>query len=741
MIEKIRVQDVATFSNGVQVIDELKKLNFIYGGNGTGKTTISNIIENSKQFQSCDITWKDNIEMETFVYNRDFVERNFKEKIPGVFTLGETQGNTLQKIETATSEMKRLKSEIAELTNTLQGTDGNSGKRGKLTELETTYTNRFWELKQKYDDKLASGLKGVRNSKEMFKAKVLEKADLNNVTLLQIDTLAENVKKIFSSSISKVNKIDEVNLEILLSLESEAILKKRIIGKEDIDIAAMYNKLSNSDWVHQGVSYYNANDGLCPFCQQMTETQFSKSLSEYFDETFEQDNVAIDTLIRRYTNESEQMKQRVQRLIDLQLEFLDNEKLQTEKRTLDSLVEINIRRLEQKKKEMSREIELDTLTNSSEILKELIVSANGKIEKNNIIYNDLDTEKEALTKQIWKFITEELKNDISDYKCKKQELQDAIKSLEEQINVKGREQKDKESELRDLEKEKTSIQPTLDALNSSLRTFGFQNFKLGAGKEENTYRLIRADGADAQKTLSEGERNFVTFLYFYYLLRGSQSESGFNSDKIVVFDDPVSSLDSDVLFIVSTLIRELAVGMLQNDNEVVKQMFVLTHSVYFHKEVTYTPQRLSKKVKGEMGFWLIKKRNSISTIERHDFNPIQTTYELLWSEVRAAPEARNSTTIRNTLRRILESYFKWLGDSSIEDLHKNFEGEEKIVFQSLCSWLNAGSHDAFHDEHDTAWDSTDVERGLEVFRKIFNERGQINHYNMMMKISVEEETD
>ena len=53
--------------------------------------------------------------------------------------------------------------------------------------------------------------------------------------------------------------------------------------------------------------------------------------------------------------------------------------------------------------------------------------------------------------------------------------------------------------------------------------------------------------------MSEGEKTFVTFLYFYHLLKGSESDSGMTTDRIVVFDDPVSSLDSDVLFIVSRL--------------------------------------------------------------------------------------------------------------------------------------------------------------------------------------------
>ncbi|MBR8644248.1 AAA family ATPase [[Brevibacterium] frigoritolerans] len=36
----------------------------------------------------------------------------------------------------------------------------------------------------------------------------------------------------------------------------------------------------------------------------------------------------------------------------------------------------------------------------------------------------------------------------------------------------------------------------------------------------------------------------MTFLYFYQLLKGSNSKEDINTEKVVVIDDPISSLDS-----------------------------------------------------------------------------------------------------------------------------------------------------------------------------------------------------
>ena len=47
MIESISIKKVATYDDtGVQ-INDLKKVNFIYGANASGKTTISNYLYNS----------------------------------------------------------------------------------------------------------------------------------------------------------------------------------------------------------------------------------------------------------------------------------------------------------------------------------------------------------------------------------------------------------------------------------------------------------------------------------------------------------------------------------------------------------------------------------------------------------------------------------------------------------------------------------------------------------------------
>ncbi|HGW3337472.1 AAA family ATPase [Staphylococcus aureus] len=72
----------------------------------------------------------------------------------------------------------------------------------------------------------------------------------------------------------------------------------------------------------------------------------------------------------------------------------------------------------------------------------------------------------------------------------------------------------------------------------------------------------------------------INFIY------GSHESTSVTSNKIVIIDDPISSLDSNVLFIVSTLVKNL-INDCRNNKNGIQQIFNLTHNIYFHKEITF----------------------------------------------------------------------------------------------------------------------------------------------------------
>lgn len=729
MIESLSISKVATYAETPEVMSPLKKVNFVFGSNGAGKTTIGRLIADATSFPECSVSWRGGTPLQTLVYNRDFVDRNFKpsEDLKGVFTLGEEQVGVLEKIAQLKLARDALTKKIEGWNEALGGKDGVGGKRGEMIALDASFKEKCWGQKIKYDSRFQKAFEGVRNSSEKFKDRMLEHV-ASASDLLPLSDLVKRADAVFGQAPVLESLVPTINAASLLSHEDNPVLKKKIVGKGDVDIAAMINKLGNSDWVKEGIQFFDKNDGICPFCQQATEEAFSKSLEEYFDETFVGDTKKIEELEASYREDADNLRQKIAEIASNPNKFLDVEKLDIEREILDGKLTINYQRILEKRREPSHSVQLDSIEGVIGAIEALISSANSQISDHNRMVQNISSERQKLVAQVWRFVVEEIRADITAYQATRGNLAKAIKGLDDQIEQATKDRSSKTSEIRELEKNTTSVQPTVDAINQLLKSFGFHGFSIANVAGTTAYRLIRADGTEAMRTLSEGEKTFVTFLYFFQLIKGSETESGITTDRVVVFDDPVSSLDSDILFIVGTLIKGVFLDVREGRGQV-KQVFVLTHNVYFHKEVTFNPDRRQRRAIGDETFWVVRKADHVSKLESYPANPIKTSYELLWEEVRR-PD-RSNLTIQNTLRRILENYFKILGGVDPDTICAAFEGREKLICKSLFSWVNDGSHFA-HDDIFVS-DGATAEIYLEVFKNIFSKLKHDAHYRMMMK--------
>ncbi len=433
---------------------------------------------------------------------------------------------------------------------------------------------------------------------------------------------------------------------------------------------------------------------------------FEGSLSSYFDEAFARDTKAIAELHSAYARDADALRARLSAISDGGSRFLDMDAFATERSAIDARLATNALLLANKVKEPSLPVQIEPMSEMLAAASKLIAVANIAVAAHNEIAKNITMERADLTKQVWKYILEvELRLELSAYASKRTGLNSAIAKLGAQIQEADASRVVKTKEINELEKAATSVEPTIEDINGLLRSFGFQNFSIAKADGGPFYKLIRADGSDAKDSLSEGERSFVTFLYFFHLLKGSESESGMTTDRVVVFDDPVSSMDSDVLFIVSSLIKSLFDPVRKNTGGI-KQIFVLTHNVYFHKEVTYTSDRGDDTKAGERSYWTVRKCAGGPVVERHNSNPIKTSYDLLWAELRRAE--KSPLTVQNTMRRILENYFKILGRMDFDKICDQFEGQQKAMCRSLLAWVNDGSHFS-HDDAFYTFDQASID--------------------------------
>lgn len=728
MIESIVVCNDASY-HSAQTMTALKQVNFIYGGNGSGKTTISRIISDVGAFPQASIKWKDARPVETLVYNVDFVRRTFVTQMRGIFTLGEDSADILEKIETAKAKVFDYWNAIGSLQTNL-GHDENLGKRGELTTLRANFEEQCWGVKQRHDTHFRGAFEGQRGNKSRFCDRLLAEADSNNAALHDVDSLKERAGAIYQDRLERIEPLTPPPVADLLGHEKHAALAKKIVGKEDVDIAGLIRRVGNSDWVKAGMAYLPGSGERCPFCQQQIEADLAARLNEYFDETYVADMASLKSLAENYATVTDDVLARLDAVVAQGSKYLDQTALQVEFDRLKNRTDANRNLIEGKRKEASSVVVLESTAEIGAEILRLIAEANAAIAAHNDLVMNHAQEKAKLTDEIWRLVLEEEKSSLKTYREAKVILDRAIAGLREGIAKKTDDHRIAKLTLAELEKSVTSAQPTVNDINATLESFGFTGFKLAtAPEQDHLYVVVRDDGADATATLSEGEKSFITFLYFYNLIRGSHAASGMTANRIVVFDDPVSSLDSDVLFIVSALIKRV-LDEAQKGQGLVKQAFILTHNVYFHKEVTFDPKR-KNSCRSHETFWIVRKSDNNSSIHSFDHNPIRTSYELLWSEARNP--ARSNITIQNTLRRILENYFTILGNRDKDQIIERFTGRDKQICASLYAWVNDGSH-SVHDDCYISPNEGQVERYLAVFKRIFEEAGHIAHYNMMMGI-------
>jgi ABC-type iron transport system FetAB ATPase subunit len=79
VIERIEIAGCASYSDSAEIMNALREFNFVYGPNGSGKTTISRMVADYRPYTTCAVHWHAGTKLETMVYNRDFVDANFNQ--------------------------------------------------------------------------------------------------------------------------------------------------------------------------------------------------------------------------------------------------------------------------------------------------------------------------------------------------------------------------------------------------------------------------------------------------------------------------------------------------------------------------------------------------------------------------------------------------------------------------------------------------------------------------------------
>ncbi len=741
----------ATFTN--VPIDELTFVNFFYGNNGASKSSIAHAIE-----EDDGVVWADGkaaADYDVLVYNQDFINDNFVNygDLKGVFIFGEEDIEAKKKI-TELTEQKNQKSEArqAALDEHKKKTDGLTSA---LTQFQDTCFTKTAEIRKRFD-KCMDGKKQKKN----FAEAVLAEAKSTDRDLAELERLYDVA---FDDSARAYPEFKKAGATTYGSLPGKELLDKVIVSSSDTPFARFLKALGStaSDWVRDGHTHFSGSaGGKCPYCQQKLPANFENEIAATFDAQYQQDIRDLGQFQTTYSRETADIVRVLQTNTADAMPSLDLKAYQERLSLLESKFEVNRQRITEKVKEPSKTVSLEDTDTLLLEIGAMIDDINKLIKANNDVVAEKKSSKARCKVEIMQHLAFMLASEVTSYQNDVARLKKEIEDVTERGKKLKTEIADLAREISDLNKHNANTEAAIDSINKILQDSGFQGFSIRAKEGvENVYEVVRENGKVAEN-LSEGERNFIAFLYFYHRVRGSMSSEELK-EKIVVIDDPVSSMDSTALFLVSAIVREM-INVCRNNTEYlnpqvtgdyIKQLFILTHNVYFHREVTYQQVGYFNCT----SFYIIRKNDNISTIklckrqskdvptEAENYNPVQNSYAALWDELR---DIQSTIPALNVMRRILEYYFLQLCGYEGSDLRaivlekkenrdkfiKQIEGEQPDMTDyqltsSLLAYIN--NPNGISDGLNYVEDCEDADAYKRVFRMIFDALGQSQHYKMM----------
>lgn len=721
MISSITLPQLPPFDGEQITVEGLNRVCFFFGANGSGKTTISQLIaDEASGTSSGSLHWDGAQPLRTYVYNRRFIAANFenKESVPGVFTMGKGMVDAQKKIDELTEAIEK---DLGKKSNA----EGNLAQaQAELVGIETDIRDACWEARAAIPDALKRHMSGS-NTKDRFRDNLLPR----------IRTLKESDEKpdiadiesraavVFDDSVTAAANLPNVDLQTLLDRETAGIFQKAIVGKEDIPIGALITRLGISDWVETGRGYIE--DDVCPFCQQHTLTDKLKGeLEDFFDETYQSDKDELQTARDSYETYADGLIDTLSRIMEMHVGFIDVPAMQAQLALLKANVTSNKALLSQKHSEPSRSIRLTSAKSICDAIDTLLKAASAAIVRHNDMIRNRDKQRNEIVSELWTLAAMTAQPRVKDLqkkeaaaKSKVKGLEDSIKEIERRIKHNGAERSKAESSL-------TNVKETADAINDLLVRFGFEGFKIAVADDSKSYRIVRLDGTPVEDTLSEGEASFLTFLYFYYLMDGSLETTGTAEKRLVVIDDPITSMDADVLFVASALVRQLAAEAREGTGKT-EQLIVLTHNITFHREITYI-----RKDGGDAktSYYVVRKSDGHSIIEPYHKNPVSSTYELLWKDLYR--DDCSPLTAQNVSRRIVETFFRLVGGIEPADVISTMEAPDREIARSFMSWAHSGSHSPIDDETFVNTNATtDIYK--RVLGLVFENAGYKEHFEKM----------
>ena len=707
-------------------------INFFYGKNGSGKTSIGKHLKDHNPSDK-----------ELCLFNDDCIRRNIQQygSMPGVFTITEEDAEAKKQIDAERQKQKDATAKKDDLLKQKSEAEGALEKFKRNGRKDLRNAIKPWT--DKYPKIVYRGITSPNSQVEHI---------LNDVVGEDADQkeLEQRYAVAFDESVKTYSKLSFLGT-FVGSKDQLDLIGTPVISSADTPFAKFIKKLDAFDWVRTGHRMYQPNaEGVCPYCQRPLTDKIKEQIEQCFDETY-QEQISV---LNRFKIEFEAKKNAIESTISANSgnEFQSDKtkELQSKCDTLIEKMKNCLSALETKIKEPARIVDFELPNALIEEINGLCAEINKEIQQHNdlVAVND----KKKCQEAFWKYIAFKISSLIAAYQKGESTFKKQIKDIEVKIKAEEDKYKAAEVKIRALNTTTSNTDDAKDNINVILKATGFHGFYLENSEESNTYILKRPGEEGPAKGLSEGERNYIAFLYFYQYVIGTNDKAGKQKEKIIVIDDPVSSMDSSTMYMISMYVRNLLkIAYNRFDLDApddapmfIDQIFVLTHNPYFFKEVTFDYIKEYECVKvytlnknADDTTSLVKdERDRRGSEQKENFSPVRNTYDDMWQELK---EVNDPVILLHDMRRILQYYFVQISgrpdlreELTSEDSKTYFGGDEKMqLVQHMVPLFDLESR-GINDElyFDAASLNPDLLR--EVFRGVFDVMHQRPHYDMMM---------
>ena len=770
--------DTAIRDDGNNIV-LFKPINILYGRNYSGKTTLSRIVRaleignisdkyENPQFevsiQDIADTTQNNLTThgkKIRVFNEDFVKDNLRfivnsdESITPFAIIG---GNA-----TIEEEIQTLKHDL--------GSNEEANETGFYLELKnaTTIANTALQayqtenssLSQQLSHKATNNPNGIKYKSEKFGDQNYNINKLQNDISTVLETsflpltdteITEKQNLLNERTNADIPTIVKPNLDLnTLNTKAKEIVTKSISSSNKIE-QLLKDAILNR-WVKDGRQIHKDKLEQCAFCgNDISENRWNE-LDSHFDEESEKLEIEINVLISQVENSIRDVDSQLQidksafyskfhsdldRLISLRQNIVDKIKIELN-RIITSLKE-------RKDDLLNTKEYIDIIDNSKriqwcwEIFEKYKNEANGY--SNSLGSEQTEAKKLLRLREVSDFVTTiQYSNATARIQTLKETSENETQgkqAVEEKIRQQITQIEDKERLMKDEEKGALKVNEYLNNF------FGHDFLTLQAledtdvlGGKKIRFEIVR-NGKKAHH-LSEGECSLIAFCYFMAKLEDVDTKG---SKPIIWIDDPISSLDSNHIFFVYSLINAEIIA-----KQEFEQIFISTHNLDFLKYLKRLPSALNKN---QSAYFLItreKESSKIKIMPRY-LKDYVTEFNFLFHQIYLCSTANADDEIQHNLfynfgnntRKFLEAflYYKYPNAVEKDDKLIRFFGGNRQASSLTDRINNEFSHlEALFEKGMTPIDIPEMKKTATFILDKIKEKDSEQYEALLLSIGVE----